>query len=146
MILSKVRDYVKTQISAIDSNLVEWGSPFDSSNIPETLADRAYFIKYDVASTSESQTTISDRIDVEVQFFFKGFRDELNEYDDAMDKVNTIRIKCISISSIEAFKSTDENPIYEVISTSQLGEMLSSNERQIIITLNLVIGLNQVYC
>lgn len=146
MILSKVRSYINANIAEIDSDMVEWDSPFNSDNIPETLADRAYFIKYDVTSTAENNAWIDDSITAEVKFFFKAFNSEIEAYDEAMDKVNSIRINCISLESIEAYKSLDDNPINKVFSLSQTGENLQGNERQIIITMRLEIGLTQGVC
>lgn len=146
MILSKVRDYFRGAIAAIDSDLDEWTEPFDGEEIPETLSDNTYWIKYDVVSSVEMQTDVNETINVDIKFHFKAFRDGLNAYDDAMDFVNSVRIKALSSSYLEAFKITDGNPIYKVSSISQIGEFLETNEKQIIITATFECDIIQARC
>jgi len=145
MILSKVRKYIATQIKAIDSKFKEIDAPFIDS-ISESRIDKAYHIKYDVNGTEELQTDISDDITAEVKFYFKSFKRGVVKYDYAMDIVNSIRMKCININSLQEFSDEDQNKIVSCRSISQIGEQLGDNGEIIVITLMLDMTIYQAIC
>lgn len=146
MSLSKIRTYLKNQIATVDSNMVEWPHPFNVDTLPDSLFDDAYWIKYDVTSSDDSQVYIVDSVTVQAHFCFHSFNDHVADYDAAMDKVNNIKLEAISKSNIEAFSGTDNYPIQRVIPLSQNAIETVDNEKKIIIELNLEIQLVQTSC
>lgn len=146
MSFSNVRAYFADIINDVDPNFTEWGSPFDSDNIPESLANRAYWLKYDITNTQEVSSFIEDTINVEIKFFFKLYREENRGYDHYMNLCNTIRINSINIKNIQSFRSSTWNSLFKVMALSQTGEQLTSNDKQLIITLTFEVGINQTIC
>jgi hypothetical protein len=144
--ISKVRTYFQNIIASIDSDFKEWSSPFDTEDIPETIADKLYFIKYDVTSIEEGNTHIDNNIDVTIQFFFKTFNDRIGKYDSSMDLVNSVMLDSVNIHNIEAFKAAYDNPIYRVIASSITADSIDTNDNQLIITLELNCGILQSKC
>ena len=145
MILSKVRKYIAAQIKAVDSKFKEIDAPFIDS-ISESRIDKAYHIKYDVNGTTELQTDISDSITAEVRFYFKSFKRGVVKYDYAMDVVNSIRMKCININSLQEFSDEDQNKIVSCHPISQVGEQLGDNGEIIEIILTLDMNIYQAIC
>lgn len=145
MILSKVRTYIENSIKSVDSKFKLIDSPFNI-DVSENKFDKSYHIKYDVVSTDQYDTHVKDSITAEVTLSFKSFKDGIDKYDYAMDLVNDIRMKCISISNIESYKNTDTNMILSCNSLSQIGEQLPNNNKQIIIVLTLELSVNQSIC
>ena len=145
MILSKVRSYIESKIKEVDRSFKAVDTPFDI-DVAENNADKSYYIKYNVVSTEQLNTHVKDSIDAEVTFSFKAFRDNTNKYDDVMNLVNTIRMKCINITEIQEYSDVDQNKIMSCLSVSQIGEQLPNNNKQIIITLSLEFSVNQSIC
>jgi len=145
MTLSKVRAYIESKIKDVDSKFKRVESPFNI-DVAENIADKSYFIKYDVTSSEQMQTSIKDSIYVECQFSFKSFRHGIDKYDYAMDLVNTIRMKCINIKELVEFDDTDQNKIISCETISQNGEQLPNNNKIIIINLTLELNINQAIC
>jgi len=146
MTISKIRTYLKNMVTIVDSTMKEWTNPFSNVDLPEPMVNNAYWIKYDVVSTVDSQAYFTDTINVQMQFYFKSFNDQLADYDSAMDKVNNIKREAVSAANIEAFKSTDSYPIIRVNSVSQTGEEFADNTKRIIIELNLEMDIIQTSC
>jgi hypothetical protein len=146
MIISKVRDYFRAQILAIDSDFYEWDNPFDSDNIPETLADKAYFLKYSIDSVTEQSDIIEQNVSVDIEFFYKTYNSRVETYDNAMNQVNAIMLKAILVQTIETFHSTDDNPIFRVEFNSQVPTQLDSNDNQLKISLSFTCGINLGKC
>lgn len=145
-VLSKVRTYLKNQISTVDSNLVEWPHPFTVETLPDSMFDTAYWITYQVSGSEESQIYFMESISVQMQFCFHSFNDQVADFDAAMNKVNSIKLEAISKTNIEAFRATDNYPIQRVIPVSQVSIETVDNEKKIIIELNLEIQLAQTSC
>lgn len=146
MAISKIRDYIVSSIASVDSKLKKWDSPFDADDIPETCANNAYSIKYDLSTSENGQQTVEDIVEAEISFLFKGFRDEADVYDNSMDLVNTIRLKLLSKTNIQAFINTDDNPIATVTSNSITGSSIDNNKRQVLITLSVSFLIYQTIC
>jgi hypothetical protein len=147
MSFSNIRTYFADIINDVDPNFTEWSAPFDSDNIPESLANRAYWLKYDITSVRETGSTyIEDTLNVEVKFFFKLYREENLGYDNYMNLCNTIRINSINLKNINSFKGSTWNNLFKVMSLGQTGEQLVSNDKQLIITLTFEVGINQTIC
>lgn len=143
--ISKVRDYIRQAINSVDSDLKEINQAFEL-DVPENLTNNSYFIKYDITSVENYQQHIQNSIALTTTFYFDALRDSITAYDDAMDTVNQITLKAISIPNIEAYSTTDDNKIISVNSISQTGESLDGNSRQIVITAEFEMGINQAIC
>ena len=146
MAISKVRDYIESTIADIDSTFKRLDSPIDAGDTAETRANKSYSIKYDLATSESDQQTIGDSVEANIQFLFKGFRNEIGVYDSSFETVDDIRLKLLNKKNIQAFASTDGNPIAAVTSNSMTGEVLETNERQILITLSVNFLIYQTIC
>ena len=81
-----------------------------------------------------------------VKYYFDAPRGNLQTFDNAMDNVNAIMLASISKTNIESYSITDDNKIYKVQSISQVGETLDGNSRQIVVTSEFEMGINQAIC
>lgn len=143
--ISKVRDYINQSIKSVDSDLKEIEQAFEL-DVPENLTNNSYYTKYDITSVENYQQHISNTVSLTTAFYFDALRDSVGAYDNAMNLVNQITLKAIGILNIEAFSNTDENKIISVNSISQIGESLEGNSRQIVITAEFEMIINQAIC
>ena len=146
MKISKVRTYLSNQVKTIDSDFYEWEDAFNIDNIPSNIKDKSYHIAYEIPTSADFDTHLEDAIDVTVSVFFKGYRTPAATLDTAMDLCNDIRIQAVKKESIEAFRSTDDNPIFGVISNSIVPTTIPSNDNQVVITLQFTIRMAQTIC
>lgn len=146
MALSKVRDYISSTITSLDPSFKVLPSPISGDNLPETHAEKSYYIKLDLVASELGQQITQDAVEAEIGFYFKAFKSEIPVYDNSLDLCNTIRLKLLSITNRESFAATDGNPIALVTSDSLTGDVIDSNERQIKITLSANFLINQVIC
>ena len=146
MSLSKVRTYFRNQFTATDSKFKEWDDAFNSANIPSNIIDKAYHITYSVPSSDPFSTHLTDNVEVSVSVFFKGYKKPTDTLDMAMDLCNEFRLNCVSISNIESFKSTDDNPIYGVISNSITPTFVETNDNRIVVELSFTVSVAHGIC
>lgn len=145
MTLSKVRDYIQQRVEAIEPKMSIIDSAF-LDDISETKSDKSYFISYDITTTEQHQTHLTDVISASVTFSFKSPKSSAKDFDKYMELVNKIRLSCVNKTNIENFSDTDQNPINNCEAVSQTIEPLSTNKRQLIINLALDFTVSQVIC
>jgi len=146
MKISKVRTYFKNQIAIIDGDFKEWEDAFNIDNIPSSIRDKSYHIAYEIPTSEDFNTHLEDGISVTLNAFFKGYRTPAATLDVAMDLCNDIRIQSVKKESIESFRATDDNPIFGVISNSIIPTSITSNDNQVVITLEFTIRMAQTIC
>lgn len=146
MIISKVRTYLKNQVIAVDSDFKEHEDAFNVDNIPGTLKNKSFHIDYSIDNSQEFDTHLEDDVSATLTLFFKGYRTPAKALDVAMDLANDIRIKAVSIATVESFKITDDNPIFGVSCLSIKPSPVPTNDNQIIIELEFNLRIAQTIC
>lgn len=133
--ISEARDYIKGRVLDIDSSFKEHADAFNSDNIPKTLKNKSFFIKYDNTSNNVSASNwVDDNISVELDLFFKGYRSTQQALDDSMDLAHRIKLSACNICNwVE--------PIKHVSGDSVISEAVVSNDNQIIIRLQFTLKM-----
>lgn len=134
--ISKIRTYIKNQVSSYDSTYQHWDDGFNRDNIPSTILDKSYFISYQVPSVDQSQAFHEYSVEVSIEFFHKGFRNITQAIDTYSDNAILISDNILSVSNIEAFRLTDDFPIQSVGLNSMAIDNIQSNDNSFIITLD----------
>ena len=126
-----------------NNGLKEWKDGFNRDNIPKSVLDKSYFMSYSI-STVENGTTMEDNINIEIEHFFKGYRNPQDAIDNAMELCNSIRLEILDPQTIASF---NEVTILGIDSVSQTPEPLNaSNDNSIIVTTVLNLRLIQINC
>lgn len=98
--IAEIRDYFRSIIRNIDTDLIENPSAFYDADIGETIIDRSYQIEInDIASDYKAEYRM-DSMGITVIIFGFGNRDEVANYDNLLDKALCIRDSIIDLSNI----------------------------------------------
>ena len=135
------KNYLKPILES--NGLAEWKDGFNRDNIPKNILDKAYFMSYGI-NTVENGINMEDNINVQIECFFKGFRDPQTAIDDSMELCNSIRLEILSPETIYQFA---EMNILGINSVTQVPEPLSTtNDNSIIVTMEFNIRFIQINC
>jgi len=136
--ISETRAYLKSIIRSIDSDLKENRSVFYDNDIGETLLDRSYQIELNTVSNLERDDHFLDTLDAQIIIFGIGKNrdDQLENYDDLLDKAVCIRD---SIIDLKNFKQ--QNNIIDIVSSAVVAEQLPDNDNSFRININLTLSL-----
>jgi len=135
------KNYFHTILKA--NGFKEWKDGFNRDNIPKNILNQSYFMTYSIA-TVENGTNMEDNISIEIEHFFKGYRNPQDAIDNAMEKVNSMRLEILDPQTIALF---NEVTILGIDSVSQEPEPLNaSNDNSIIVTTELNLRLIQINC
>lgn len=137
----KFKNYFHTIFKG--SGFKEWKDGFNRDNIPKSVLDKSYFMTYSI-NTVENGTQMEDNINIEIECFFKGYRNPQDAIDNAMETVNSIRLEILNPVSIASFLEVN---ILGIDSVSQTPEPLNAyNDNSIIITAEFNLRLIQINC
>lgn len=114
-----LRSYIKSQVLAVDSDLIENNSAFYEGDIGEPLIDRSYQIEINNIVNDIRNSHREDQVDVIVSIFGYGYQDEINRYDDLLDKALCIRDNIIELKNFSG-KFTIVDAQANNISSSQI--------------------------
>lgn len=94
-----LRSYIKSQVLSVDSDLIENNSAFYDGDIGENLIDRSYQIEINNITNELRDSHREDSVDVVISIFGYGYQDEINKYDDLLDKALCIRDNIIELGN-----------------------------------------------
>lgn len=95
--ISSVRDFMIARIKEESSDFKEWKDGFNRDNIPRTIFNRAFFIQYNSVTLQDDEGCFFfDDVSMNVDLFFKGFRDPQSALDSAMDTAQNIRRRAMN--------------------------------------------------
>lgn len=121
----------------------EWEDAFNKDNIPSNILNKSYFMSYGI-NTVENSVPLEDNINIEIECFFKGYRNPKEALDNAMELCNSVRLSILNRESIASFLEVN---ILAIDSVSQIPEPLnSSNDNSILITLEFNLRFLQTTC
>lgn len=100
--ISNIREYFRTQIAAVDSDLKESPNAFYSGDIPETQIDNTYQITVNNYVNNERADYRQDEVSVQLNIFGHGYRNELERYDDLFCKAISIRDNILSLINLHS--------------------------------------------
>lgn len=123
MIISAIRSYIKSQVQSVDSNLKENKSAFYDGDIGENLIDRSYQIEINNIVNNTRTDFREDSIDIVLNIFGFGYRDEIANYDELLDKAICIRNNIINLKNF-----TGEATIVNAIANQVVSEKLIGDD------------------
>lgn len=121
--ISVVRDYFRSVINSVDSDLKEHDSVFVFDDIPENKINDTYFIFIGSMDSNRVDTSISSTLTVDILLFKSGYNNAINNYDIAYDCAVDIQS-----NAMQAYRFYPETYIVDVRSTGIQVDTLSSNE------------------
>lgn len=101
--INEIRDYIKARLNDVDSNLSEWTDVFNIENIPETIIDNSYHIKFGSIDIDRIDGVLSYETQIEINLFKKGYRNVQDAHDSILDKSVLVNL---CLSDVAKFNST----------------------------------------
>ena len=136
--ISEIRDYLRSGVQFVDSDLTENDSAFYDLDIGENLIDCSYQIEIQNILLQDRTEFRQQDITAQISIFGIGGIDEIEKYDSLLCKAICIRDYLISIKNFSNVGS-----IVNVISDGINGEQLPSDDNGFKIDINLT--LSQAY-
>jgi len=133
--IKQIRDYFRLQIRNTDSELKENPSAFYDQDIGETILDRSYQIEINNISNINRDTQFSDQLEVTINIFGFGGRDEVEKYDELLEKAICIRDLATNIKNFSNY-----GYITNIIGNSLNAEQLPSDENAFKININFTLS------
>lgn len=134
--ISELRSYIKSHIKAVDADLKENKSAFYDSDIGETIIDRSYQININNITNALRTDFREDQVEVLVSIFGHGYRDEIANYDDLVDKALCIRDNIIKLQNFSG-----QYNIVNATAGTVTASQLDGNENTFKIDIDLVVTL-----
>jgi hypothetical protein len=129
--ISDIRSYIKSQIKAVDTDVVENPSAFYSFDIGEGLIGRSYQIEISSIVNDLRTNYREDNIDIRVSIFGYGYQEEIKEYDYLLDKATCIRDNVIDLNNFSKVGN-----IININSSGIIGTRLPSDDNGFKIDIN----------
>ena len=131
--LSKIRTYINNQVAKVSRDFREHKDAFNDENIAGTVFNKAFHVSYTIPAITEVELTAEMDASVSVQLFFRGGRDTINTYDNAMDEAWKVVREISSRKNINQFRARDGYPIQSPSSVTP--EPLENNDNSIVVNL-----------
>jgi len=137
-----LRPYFQGRVAAADSDFTEWTDAFAEDNIPSSLMDKAYHIKYGDFALKSGVQNGAFLYDgpVTVNFYFKGYKDPIDAIDTAWTKAETIIQECCK-NTQRLSQSKIKNVLASFAGVSQLGAT-NDNVVKLSIVFLCTVGIN----
>lgn len=97
--IGDLRSYIKSQIKLVDSDLKENPKAFYNNGIGDTILDKSYQIEINDITNILRTDYREDSVGILVSIFGRGYRDEVAEYDELLDKSLCIRDNIIKLGN-----------------------------------------------
>lgn len=98
----ELREYLRSMILGVDSDLIENPSAFLDSDIGETLLDRSYQITLTPGAVTVRNSHIERITTAQISLFAIGGRDQIKNYDELLDKAICIEDSCLALKNFNA--------------------------------------------
>lgn len=146
--VNEIKNYIRQQLTATDSDFKEHTDAFNFENIAESLLNKRYFMSYEI-NTVENGQNMEETANISLQIFFKGYKTPLETLDESMELVNTFRLNLLRFIDIASYNSTlsGDFKILGIDSVSQSNSPLDeSNDNSLIITVEFNVRFIQIVC
>lgn len=136
--IKQIRSFIKSQILAVDSSLKENPSAFYDQDIGESLLDRSYQITINNMTKLVRDSHTEREMDVLVTIFGFGFRNQVENYDNLLEKAICIEDNILDLKNFSGIET-----IVNIESNGISAERVPSNDDAFQININLT--LTQAY-
>lgn len=134
--ISELRSYIKAQIKAVDADLKENPSAFYDSAIGDTILDKSFQIEINDITNILRTDYREDTVNILISIFGRGYRNEVAEYDELLDKS-----LCIRDNIIELGNFSGQYNIVNAEAGSIIASQLNGNDNAFKIDINTTITL-----
>jgi hypothetical protein len=94
MSLVDVKTYFRSRSTTL--GFAEWSDPINPDNIPESIVDRAYFMRFGtITARKQNMSDLELSAPINYRVYFKAFNDELNKYDEATTLANACLLEIL---------------------------------------------------
>ena len=94
MSLVDVKTYFRARSATLGFS--EWADPINPDNIPESIIDRSYFMRFGtITAIKQNMSDLELIAPINYRVYFKAFNDELNKYDEASTLANSALIEIL---------------------------------------------------
>jgi len=96
MSFKTIRPYFQERMSAVDNEFKEWEDAFDIDNIPATILDKSWHLRFQPFSynTGGAHTCLSFECPITLSVFVKGYRNPVEAVDMALIFADAILKEC----------------------------------------------------
>lgn len=96
MSFSTIKPFFEARMVAVDPELKEWCDAFNIDNIPATILDKSWHIRFDPFSysTGAAQVCLPFECPITISVFFKGYRNPREAVDMALIFADAIVKEC----------------------------------------------------
>lgn len=134
--IAEIRSYIKSQILAVDNKLIQNNSAFYDADIGESLIDRSYQIEINNIVNNLRNLHREYSIDVQVSIFGFGYKNQIVNYDNLLDKA-----LCINDNIIELKNFNNVDFITDIQSNGISSQNLDGNDNGFKIDINLQVNI-----
>jgi hypothetical protein len=136
--INEIREYIKGQIKAVDSDLLENPSAFYDADIGESLLERSFQITIGALTRIVREAHVERKMAVQVIIFGFGYVEQISNYDELLDKAICIEDNILNLQNFSKVET-----ITNIESKGIAAEKIPSNDDAFQITINLT--LTQAY-
>lgn len=136
--IADIRDYLRSSVLKVDSDLKENSSAFYDADIGESLLDRSFQLSIGNSRATKRDSHLERRINAQIIIFGLGYRAEVENYDYLLEKAICIEDTIVSLQNFSGIGT-----ITNIESAGIVPEKIPSNEDAFKITINLT--LTQAY-
>jgi hypothetical protein len=134
--ISQIRSYFREQILLVDPELVENQSAFYLGDIGENLIDRSFQIEINDIVLTSRDSHYESALEVNVSIFGFGYKEEIKNYDELLDKALCIRDNIISLRNF-----TGKFEISNITAGSVVSEQLEGDDNGFKINSNYTLSI-----
>jgi hypothetical protein len=120
--IKELRQYIREQIASIDSDLIENESAFYDGDIGETTLENTYQIAINNIQNQLRTDYREDALELIVSIFGFGYRNEIEAYDELLDKALCIRDNIIEIANFSGVANIVNIESIGIVSTQLPGD------------------------
>lgn len=132
--IAEIRAYLKSQILCVDKHLKENQSAFYDGDLGEGLIENSFQITLNNIVLNERNSHLTNQTEAVISIFGFGYVNEVEAYDDLLDKAICIRDNVVSIKNFSGVES-----ITNIESSGISSEQLPSDDNGFKIDINLTI-------
>lgn len=130
--ITETRNYIKTQINAVNSDLSQIDDPFGTIDLSESTLKYGYKIIFEATGLDKTGNHAVETFPVKIELYKPAYRDIVEDYDLVFDNAIQIRDKIANIKDVKS-----NTNFYEALPTSFTPEDLTDNQRVVKITISI---------
>lgn len=144
--ISRVRSYINSIITDVDSDFREWKDAFNRDNIPSNIYNKAYHFIYSVPAITKEQALLDYSVSGELNIHYKTDRYPQDDFDSAMNMAEEVGLAISNLPALYQFEISQDNPIYNAQVDSIDPTFPTSNDNRVIVTIQFTMNIKRAIC